>query len=159
MDVFKECNEAVIVEEGRKKQPYFLRRHLFLTSLFHHYLFTDPFMIFDALHTAFSLESASVSKGSGFSFSFFFFFIHMYCTLSMNTKSLESEQNRLARELKGQCHEIFASGFFLGSLSPKPLIIPVGPFRIFSKIRGDFRSSRLSTTPVANGKNLPAEKF
>jgi hypothetical protein len=47
--------------------------------------------------------------------------------------------------LKGQCHEIFASGFFYESVSPKPLSIPLGPFRIFSKIRGDIRSSRLTT--------------
>ncbi len=47
--------------------------------------------------------------------------------------------------LKGQCHEIFASGFFHESVSPKPLSIPLGPFRIFSKIRGDIRSLRLTT--------------
>jgi hypothetical protein len=47
--------------------------------------------------------------------------------------------------LKGQYHEIFASGFFLESVSPKPLSIPLGPFRIFSKIRGDTRSSRFAT--------------
>jgi hypothetical protein len=47
--------------------------------------------------------------------------------------------------LKGQCHEIFASGFFLESVSPKPLIIPLGPFRNFSKIRGDIRSPRFAT--------------
>ncbi len=35
--------------------------------------------------------------------------------------------------------------FFLESVSPKPLIIPSGPFRIFSKIRGDIRSSRFAT--------------
>jgi hypothetical protein len=39
----------------------------------------------------------------------------------------------------------FASVFFLESVSPKPLIIPSGPFRIFSKIRGDIRSSRFAT--------------
>jgi hypothetical protein len=40
----------------------------------------------------------------------------------------------------------FASGFFLHeSVSPKPLIIPLGPFQIFSKIRGDIRSSRFAT--------------
>jgi hypothetical protein len=43
---FKECREAVIIEEGRKKVTF-----LFVTSpVFnfsnHHYLFTDPFMIF-----------------------------------------------------------------------------------------------------------------
>ncbi len=31
------------------------------------------------------------------------------------------------------------------SVSPKPLSIPLGPFRIFSKIRWDIRSSRLTT--------------
>jgi hypothetical protein len=64
--------------------------------------------------------------------------------------------------LKGQCTRFFASGFFLKSVSPKPLIIPLGPFRIFTKIRGDIRSLSFATgvkTPVANGKNLQAEKF
>jgi hypothetical protein len=46
--------------------------------------------------------------------------------------------------LKGQCNEIFASGFFHESVSPKPLSIPLGPFQIFLKIRGDIRSSRLT---------------
>ncbi len=53
--------------------------------------------------------------------------------------------------LKGQCHEIFASGFFLESVSPKPLIILSGPFGIFSKIRGDIRSSRFATGVVDTG--------
>ncbi len=39
----------------------------------------------------------------------------------------------------------FASGFFLETVSPKPLIIPLDPFRIFSKIGGDIRSSRFAT--------------
>jgi hypothetical protein len=39
----------------------------------------------------------------------------------------------------------FASGFFHESVSPKPLIIPIGPFQIFSKINGDIRSSRCTT--------------
>jgi hypothetical protein len=47
--------------------------------------------------------------------------------------------------LKGQCHEIFCFWFFHESVSPKTLSIPLGPFRIFSKIRGDIRSSRLTT--------------
>ncbi len=34
--------------------------------------------------------------------------------------------------------------FFHESVSPKPLSIPLGPFRIFSKIRGDIRSSTWS---------------
>ncbi len=39
--------------------------------------------------------------------------------------------------LKGKCHEIFASGFFI--ISPKPLNITLGSIRFFSKIRGDTR--------------------
>ncbi len=47
---------------------------------------------------------------------------------------------------KGQCHKIFdlrfsrffASGFFHESVSPKPLSLPLGSFRIFSKIGGDY---------------------
>jgi hypothetical protein len=39
----------------------------------------------------------------------------------------------------------FASAFFLNQFPPKPLIIPLGPFRIYSKIRGDIRSSRFAT--------------
>ncbi len=39
----------------------------------------------------------------------------------------------------------FASGFFHESPSPKPLIITLGSFRIFSKIRGDIRKSRCTT--------------
>jgi hypothetical protein len=40
---------------------------------------------------------------------------------------------------------LFASGFFHESVSPKPLIIPLGPFQIFSKILGDICSSRFAT--------------
>ncbi len=40
---------------------------------------------------------------------------------------------------------------FHESVSSKPLIIPIGPFRIFSRIRGDFRSSRLATGVVYTG--------
>ncbi len=31
--------------------------------------------------------------------------------------------------------------FFMNQFPPKPLSIPLGPFRFFSKIRGDIRSS------------------
>jgi hypothetical protein len=47
--------------------------------------------------------------------------------------------------LKGQCHEIVASGFFHESSSPRPLKITLGSFRIFSKICGDIRKSRCTT--------------
>ncbi len=32
-------------------------------------------------------------------------------------------------QVKGKCHEIFCFWFFLESVSPKPLIIPLGPIR------------------------------
>ncbi len=41
--------------------------------------------------------------------------------------------------------------FFHQSVSPQPQCIPVGPFRIFSKIRGDIRSSLLTTGVVDTG--------
>jgi hypothetical protein len=48
--------------------------------------------------------------------------------------------------LKGQCHEIFASGSFHESVSPQPQSIPLRPFQFFSKIRGDIHSSRFATS-------------
>jgi hypothetical protein len=45
----------------------------------------------------------------------------------------------------------FASVVFLEPVSPKPLIILLGPFRIFPKIRGDIRSSRFATSVNDNG--------
>ncbi len=45
--------------------------------------------------------------------------------------------------LKGQCHEIFCFWFFYESVSPQPHSIPLRPFRIFSKIRGDIRRIRV----------------
>ncbi len=45
------------------------------------------------------------------------------------------------------------SGFFHESVSPKPLSAQLGPFRIFSKIRGDIRSSMCTTGVVDTGGN------
>jgi len=42
------------------------------------------------------------------------------------------------------------SGLFHESVSHKPLSIPVGPFQIFPKIRGDIHSSRCNTSVVDN---------
>jgi hypothetical protein len=71
--------------------------------------------------------------------------------------------NSWHRAFKGQCHEIFGSGFRHGSVSPKPLIIPLGPFQIFQKVVEIFAAQDAppaSTTPVvANGKNPQSEKF
>jgi hypothetical protein len=43
------------------------------------------------------------------------------------------------------------SVFFHESVSPKPRSIPLGPFRIFSKIPGDIRSSRCTNCVVDTG--------
>jgi hypothetical protein len=45
----------------------------------------------------------------------------------------------------------FASDFFHESVSPKPLIIPLGPFRIFLNIHEDIGSSRFATGVVDTG--------
>ncbi len=57
--------------------------------------------------------------------------------------------------LKGQCHAIFCFRVFHESPSPKPLIITLGSFRIFLKIRGDIRKSRCTTSVNNTGGNLP----
>jgi hypothetical protein len=54
--------------------------------------------------------------------------------------------------------------FFHESVSPKHLSIPLRPFIIFSKIRGDILGSRRTTGVVDtggknDGKNLQSEKF
>ncbi len=41
--------------------------------------------------------------------------------------------------------------FFINQFPPQPQSIPLGPFRIFSKIRGDIRSSRLTTGVADTG--------
>ncbi len=41
--------------------------------------------------------------------------------------------------------------FFNESVTPSPLSIPLGPFRIFSKIREDIRSSRCTNGVVDTG--------
>jgi hypothetical protein len=47
--------------------------------------------------------------------------------------------------LRDSVMRFFASGFFHESPSPKPLIITLGSFQIFLKIRGDIRKSRCTT--------------
>jgi hypothetical protein len=41
----------------------------------------------------------------------------------------------------------------------QPLIIPLRPFQIFSKIRGDTVFAAQGAPPVSNGKNLQSEKL
>jgi hypothetical protein len=43
------------------------------------------------------------------------------------------------------------SGFLHRSVSPQPMIIPLGPFQIFLTIRGDIRSSRCTTGVIDTG--------
>jgi hypothetical protein len=60
-----------------------------------------------------------------------------------------------AHVLKGQCHEIFASGSFHELVSPQPQSIPLRPFQNFPKIRGDIRSSRFGKMEkIFNLKNF-----
>ncbi len=53
--------------------------------------------------------------------------------------------------VKGAVSQDFFFGIFHESVSPKPLIISIGPFLIFSKIHGDIRSSRCTTGVVDTG--------
>ncbi len=69
------------------------------------------------------------------------------------------------QHLKGQCHEIFFFWLFYESDSPQPQSIPLGPFQIFLKIRGDIRKSRCTTCnnetggKFATGVNDTGAKF
>jgi hypothetical protein len=56
--------------------------------------------------------------------------------------------------LKGQCHEIFDFRFSIhGSVSHRPLNIPLGPFQIFRKFAKIFTAQG-----VENGKKSPIRK-
>jgi hypothetical protein len=57
--------------------------------------------------------------------------------------------------LRDSVTRFFASSFFHESPSPKPLIITLESFRIFSKIRGDIRKSRCTTSVNDTGGKLP----
>ncbi len=46
---------------------------------------------------------------------------------------------QIGQRLKVAWHEIFDFRFFHEPVSPRPPSIPLGPFWIFSKIRGDIR--------------------
>ncbi len=64
---------------------------------------------------------------------------------------MEQASKSQALSLKGQCHEIFASGFFHETSTPEPLKIMSGLFRIFSKFAKIFTSQSappVSTTPA-----------
>jgi hypothetical protein len=53
--------------------------------------------------------------------------------------------------LKGQCHEISTLGILHESVTPKPLSIPLGLFRVFSQILREIRSSRCTIGVVDTG--------
>ncbi len=56
--------------------------------------------------------------------------------------------------LKGVWYEIFDLRFFHESVSPRPISIPLGPFRIFSKIRGDIHELMFFTGVNDTGEKL-----
>jgi hypothetical protein len=57
-------------------------------------------------------------------------------------------------KLKGQCHEIFDVWFFSWICCPKPLSIPLGQFRIFSRKFAEIFAAQgappVSLTPVVH---------
>ncbi len=67
--------------------------------------------------------------------------------------------------LKGVWHEIFELRFFHESVSSRPISIPLGPFWIFSKIRGDIRELMFiagvndTGEKLFSGVNDTGEKF
>ncbi len=69
------------------------------------------------------------------------------------------------RALKGVWHEIFDLNFFHESVYPGPLSIPIGSFRLFSKIRRDNREWMFITgvndtgDKLFGGVNDTADKF
>ncbi len=61
------------------------------------------------------------------------------------------KRERMKYNYRDSVRRFFASGFFHESVSTKPLIIPLGPFRFFSKISGDIRSTRVAAGVVDTG--------
>jgi hypothetical protein len=60
--------------------------------------------------------------------------------------------NRVMSKFKGTVSRDFRLlVFFMKQFPPKPLSIQLGPFQIFSKIRGDIRSSKCTTGVVDTG--------
>jgi hypothetical protein len=63
---------------------------------------------------------------------------------------------RILNLLKGQSHEIFCFWFFSWVSFPQPQSIPLGLFRIFSKIRRYIRKSRCTTSINDTSGNIAA---
>jgi hypothetical protein len=77
----------------------------------------------------------------------------MFSSTTTTGKTYYTGRAECITYLKGQCHhEIFASGFFHESSSPKPLKILLGSFLIFRKFAEIFASqgAPVSTTPVVH---------
>jgi hypothetical protein len=66
------------------------------------------------------------------------------CTLFDRSEEVKSTK-------RDSVTRFFAAGFFYESVSPQPQSVLLGPFRIFSKIRGDIRCSRLTTGVADTG--------
>ncbi len=69
---------------------------------------------------------------------------------------------RLQEPERDSVTRFFASGFFHESVSPQPQSISLRRFEFFRKFAEVFEAQGLppvSTTPVANRKNLQSEKF
>jgi hypothetical protein len=63
-----------------------------------------------------------------------------------NLIGLERNMHLVTQSLeRDSVTRFFASGFFHESVSPQPKSILLGPFQIFSKIRGNIRKSRCTT--------------
>ncbi len=72
--------------------------------------------------------------------------------------SSKAQSSSWDRPFKGTVlRDLLLLVFFHESVSAKPLSIPLGPFRIFSKILGDIRSSRLTTGINDTGANFAAD--
>jgi len=86
----------------------------------------------------------------------------LYTTNKLNKHKEKSETYTFVKGTVSR--NFFLLFFFHESVSHKPLIIPLRPFRIFSKIRGDTVFSApglppVSLTPVTNGKNPQSDFY
>jgi hypothetical protein len=79
--------------------------------------------------------------------------VHQDCSAptSLLTKVFPSSLGY--NDFKGTVSRDFLLLVFYESVTPQPQSITLGPFRIFSKIRGDIRSSRLTTGVADTGGN------
>jgi hypothetical protein len=72
-----------------------------------------------------------------------------------NSVRAKKKQESFKKKFKGVCHEIFDFRFFHESVSSRPLSIPLGPFRIFTKILGDILNFVFTSVKDTGDKLLP----